>query len=552
MPHTALIPPPTPASSRAQDAPPAAIGPKAAIGAARLSSTGKGQECQDTYISSTSPSGTKTLVGVFDGHGNMGGEVSHIVRDCLSRSLFKHKALHSDPRAALEQAYRETQKELHRKHGNVAVQSGTTAVTAYQYRDRLFVANVGDSRAVLGRVGRGCLNAVDLSRDHKPSRTDERKRIAQAGGRVEQGIFAVQAANGSVRLFRGGNERVIASDGSGGLAISRSLGDFVFHPYISGQPEITERKLDPKDKLLILASDGVWDQITSEEAVKIASRHDDPNEAAREIVSVARKRWAEKTHGTWSDDITAIVVQLESPSASGEGGAAVAAAGRASSRPTTPSAPPPGTPLLSHREHRRERPLSAARERPRSAGAASVALAAIERPTSQPSARVERAMTPRPRGDRKESRHARAEGNLEEHAARPPSARRRPATVDGGRSTSERRRDDRDVRESSRRRAEGAATGGKGHERHLDAWDARPHRERKHLQPMSDVASDVIPGQAGLLASLRNAAKQPLSAEHSSSFKSRRQGDQKQRGFSRNYDGSVWSPVKYGKTPAFY
>ena len=76
-------------------------------------------------------------------------------------NLFDREELHSDPRSALEQAYRQTQEELERQHGASAAESGTTAVAAYQHRDRLVAVNVGDSRAVLGRAdtARGNLKA---------------------------------------------------------------------------------------------------------------------------------------------------------------------------------------------------------------------------------------------------------------------------------------------------------------------------------------------------------------------------------------------------------
>jgi len=74
-----------------------------------------------------------------------------------------------------------------------------------------------------------------------------------------------------------------------------------------------ERKLDANDKLLVLGSDGIWDQVSSAEAVAIASRHKDPKKAAREIAGVARQRWEDNTQGQLSDDITAVVVRLESP-----------------------------------------------------------------------------------------------------------------------------------------------------------------------------------------------------------------------------------------------
>lgn len=313
---TGMIPPPTPGSFRGSNPGglPGSRGIKPSIGAHTLCSFGKGtNENQDTFVTSASANGNKLLVGVFDGHGEKGKVMSEFARNAMSKSLFSHKDLHSDPKMALESAYRDTQNMIEQTHGMAAAESGTTAVAAYQHRDRLLVANVGDSRAVLGRcdTARNGMKAVELTQDQKPSRADEKKRILAAGGKVDQMAFPVWHPTGGFRLMRGGPERVMDSSGFGGLAMSRSLGDLSLRPYVSSQPEVVERKLDSRDKFLILGSDGVWDQVSSQEAIDIAGRRNDPVAAAREITGIARRRWNSETEGTVSDDITAVVVRLD-------------------------------------------------------------------------------------------------------------------------------------------------------------------------------------------------------------------------------------------------
>lgn len=315
-----LVPPPTPSLHRGQDG--SDLGSRSAavgnqervdrVGGHSIPNIGKGSGNQDTFVSASSNS--KCFVGVFDGHGQQGDRMSHFSRDVLSRSFLDHEEMHTNPRSALEYAYKEAQRQMEKKHGPDAQESGTTAVSAFQHHDRLFVANVGDSRAVLGRcdTSRGTtLKAVDLSSDHKPGRPDERQRIVAAGGKVDQGCFPIPMG-GTVRWQKAGPERVMDKHGMGGLAVSRSLGDLSLRPYVSAKPEVTERRLDSKDKFMILGSDGIWDQLSSKEAVDIAGKHMmDPNSAAREIAGVARKRWHTQTGGQLSDDITAVVVRLD-------------------------------------------------------------------------------------------------------------------------------------------------------------------------------------------------------------------------------------------------
>ncbi|KAF0931326.1 hypothetical protein E2562_004475 [Oryza meyeriana var. granulata] len=122
---------------------------------------------------------------------------------------------------------------------------GSTAVVALLVRDRLVVANCGDSRAVLCRGG----SPIPLSFDHKPDRPDEKARIEAAGGRVV--------------YLNGARVRGI-------LAMSRALGDKYLKPEVICEPDITITERTIEDECLILASDGMWDVISNETASDVA------------------------------------------------------------------------------------------------------------------------------------------------------------------------------------------------------------------------------------------------------------------------------------------
>lgn len=124
---------------------------------------------------------------------------------------------------------------------------GSTAVVAVICSSHIIVANCGDSRAVIYRGKQ----AVPLSVDHKPDREDEYHRIESAGGKVIQW-------NGS-RVF-------------GVLAMSRSIGDRYLKPWIIPEPEVSVVPRAREDECLILASDGLWDVVSNEEACDVARR----------------------------------------------------------------------------------------------------------------------------------------------------------------------------------------------------------------------------------------------------------------------------------------
>ncbi|KAJ1690295.1 hypothetical protein LUZ63_014450 [Rhynchospora breviuscula] len=121
---------------------------------------------------------------------------------------------------------------------------GSTAVVSVVGPKHIIVANCGDSRAVLCRDG----TPVALSTDHKPDRPDELKRIEDAGGRV---------------IYWDG-ARVL-----GMLAMSRAIGDNYLKPYVIPDPEVTVTERSNSDEFLILASDGLWDVVSNEQACQI-------------------------------------------------------------------------------------------------------------------------------------------------------------------------------------------------------------------------------------------------------------------------------------------
>lgn len=124
---------------------------------------------------------------------------------------------------------------------------GSTAAVAIVCSTHIIIANCGDSRAVLNR---GKV-PMPLSIDHKPNREDECSRIESAGGKV----------------IKWDGYRV-----SGVLAVSRSIGDRYLRPYVVADPEIMFVSRTKEDECLILASDGLWDVITNEEACDLARK----------------------------------------------------------------------------------------------------------------------------------------------------------------------------------------------------------------------------------------------------------------------------------------
>lgn len=142
-----------------------------------------------------------------------------------------------------------------------------------------------------------------LSVDHKPDLVEEYSRITEAGGRV----FSIRYSDGVV-----GPPRVwLGSSNIPGLAMSRSIGDFVVHQVgVVSTPDMYEVDLDPStDRIVVIATDGLWDQVSNEEAISIAAKHKDAKKAVSALVELARSRWLHNEKSI--DDITVCIIYLQ-------------------------------------------------------------------------------------------------------------------------------------------------------------------------------------------------------------------------------------------------
>ncbi|KAJ7393413.1 hypothetical protein OS493_006386 [Desmophyllum pertusum] len=148
----------------------------------------------------------------------------------------------------LTEAYKKTDDEflLEASKASPVWKDGSTAVTALVVDDVLYVANLGDSRALLCRCGdNGKTSVVSLSKDHSPSQYEERMRIQKAGGTVREG-------------------RVL-----GVLEVSRSIGDGRFKRCgVSCVPDVMRCTLTDNDRFLLLACDGLWKGFSVDSALK--------------------------------------------------------------------------------------------------------------------------------------------------------------------------------------------------------------------------------------------------------------------------------------------
>ena len=256
----------------------------------------------------------QALFAVFDGHGQLGHEVSSFLTQELPRQMARQLtgvASGVDMAGALSRAFVDTNSVLAQRSGIDCTFSGSTAIVVYLADRHIYTCNVGDSRAVLARrsvssTATARFTAHPLSIDQKPDRPDERRRILDCRGRVE-------ACKGSRGEDIGPPRVWLATQDVPGLAMSRSFGDLIAASVgVIAKPEVDERlRHDGDDCFIVLGSDGVWEFMSDDEVVDVVGRVGGLNgeraeDAARAVVEEATRRW--QLEEEVIDDITCVIV----------------------------------------------------------------------------------------------------------------------------------------------------------------------------------------------------------------------------------------------------
>jgi serine/threonine protein phosphatase PrpC len=208
---------------------------------------------EDTHINITNLNGSNNkinpinLFGVFDGHG--GKNISTFLKKSLVKYYINKYNLFNLCNKKEEFFNIYTKKlydKLHNKiineYPRVSKNCGSTACVGVQYKNILWLINVGDSRAI--RCNKSNI-AEQLTLDHKPNVPQEKKRIYNLGGTIE---------------FDGYDWRV------DGLSLSRAFGDINSMPYITYEPDIYKYEI-LDDKFIIFGCDGLYDNLNNQEII---------------------------------------------------------------------------------------------------------------------------------------------------------------------------------------------------------------------------------------------------------------------------------------------
>lgn len=232
-----------------------------------------------------------SFFGVYDGHG--GQNIAKYSGAHLHERIARDPAFPNNIEEAIKSGFLGTDEDLRNDSQYANDPSGCTAVTSIiTPQNHVYVGNAGDSRAVISIDG----IANPMSNDHKPVNKEESDRITKAGGFVEFG-------------------RV-----NGNLALSRAIGDFEFkqnpsltpeNQIVTAYPDVRKEEITEKTEFLVLACDGIWDCLSSQQVVNFIRRdislHRSLQKACENLMDKCLAKDSE-LGGIGCDNMTVIIV----------------------------------------------------------------------------------------------------------------------------------------------------------------------------------------------------------------------------------------------------
>jgi serine/threonine protein phosphatase PrpC len=227
--------------------------------------------------------------GIYDGHG--GKFVSNFLSENIYHFFIDKKVKYPLDKTYVNSVYDKLQNVLFTKHEKEALECGSTCLVVCHFKDTLAMAeylniiNTGDSRCVL------CRNNIAqvLTKDHKPDWPDEHARISKLGGEVR----------------KDGNTYRIND-----LSVSRAFGDKESSKYVTHRPDMYKYKISDKDRFLIIACDGLWDVMASQDAINfvLINCYDSDMKRINPKINIARKLAEYAIEHESGDNVTCIVV----------------------------------------------------------------------------------------------------------------------------------------------------------------------------------------------------------------------------------------------------
>jgi len=160
--------------------------------------------------------------------------------------------------------------------------SGCVAATAYIEGPHLSVASTGDCTAVIGSLGdNDTWVAKKMTQEHNSDNQKEVKRILSEHPETEHHhiikgdrLLSILAPLRAFGDFKFKWSRAVCEDTLGAILGEHACPpNYKTPPYLTAQPDVTYHRLNPRDKFLVIGSDGLWDMMTPMQVVRLVGEH---------------------------------------------------------------------------------------------------------------------------------------------------------------------------------------------------------------------------------------------------------------------------------------
>ena len=233
-----------------------------------------------------------SFFGIYDGHGGKG--CAEYLRDNLHKFICENQYFPFNVPEAIKRGFHFAEKDFIRNHAKnndntILDKSGSCAVIILLVDTKMYVANVGDSRAVMS-INNGKL-CRQITIDHKPNSPEEQKRIINNGGKIYQTktTFNSFLSNNNINYNNNNinNKKEINEENNnnnlfigpfrvlpGRLSVSRTIGDIEAKEInLGGNPNVIISEpdifiydiIEDNIDFFVMGCDGIFDQLNSKE-----------------------------------------------------------------------------------------------------------------------------------------------------------------------------------------------------------------------------------------------------------------------------------------------
>ena len=276
---------------------------------------------------------------IFDGHG--GEECSEFLKNNYLNYLVENSNFPFDIKLSMIETFQKIEEDFFKLKCKDNIEesdkSGSCALVSIIFDNKIYIANIGDSRAIMS-IGGGT-KVRQLTIDHKPDNIKEFERAIKNGSKIYlddnddpdrdeskiefikdktelEKMKEIKEASSEEKIFR-----VFPSD----LAVMRTIGDikakkkeFGGNPgTVINTPEIFIFDINSSDDFIVMGCDGIFDDLSNQEIINAAwvafkyranEKNYDLHELSQEACDLVMKFALEKQT---TDNLSCIIIGLE-------------------------------------------------------------------------------------------------------------------------------------------------------------------------------------------------------------------------------------------------